>query len=108
MIDKETSREIRRSIRRIFMSEWDPIGVKDIPEASDEYDLYLGNIYTLVVRNAGLSKIAEYLRWVEVERMGLVDEHGVPLLAEKVRNSVAASLTELQAKSPTKGSNVAP
>jgi len=80
------------------MSEWDPIGVKEIPEASDEYDLYLGDVYALVVGNAGLSKIAEYLRWVEVERMEVVDERGAPLLAEKVRNSVATSLMALQPK----------
>jgi len=78
------------------MNEWDPIAVKEIPEAADEYDLYLGDIYALVVGNAGLSKIAEYLRWVEVERMGLVDEYGAPLLAEDVRNFVATSLTALQ------------
>jgi hypothetical protein len=98
MIDKETSREIREKIRHILMSEWDPIGVKEIPEASDEYDLYLGDVYALVVGNAGLSKIAEYLRWVEVERMEVVDERGAPLLAEKVRNSVATSLMALQPK----------
>jgi hypothetical protein len=32
MTDKEESRHIRAEIRRIQMSEWDPIGVKDTPE----------------------------------------------------------------------------
>ncbi len=34
------------------MSEWDPIGVKDLPEAADEYDGYLGDVYALIVRDA--------------------------------------------------------
>ena len=27
-------------IRRLLMTEWDPIGVRDIPEAAGEYDSY--------------------------------------------------------------------
>lgn len=80
------------------MSDWDPIGVKDIPEAADEYDSYLGDVYRLVVQHAPASKIAEYLRWVEVERMELIDAQGAPLLAESVRNSVARSLQALNPK----------
>jgi hypothetical protein len=37
-VDKEASREVSRKIRGALMEEWDPIGVSDIPEASDEYD----------------------------------------------------------------------
>jgi hypothetical protein len=31
-----------RELRMLLMTYWDPIGVKGIPEASDEYDSYLG------------------------------------------------------------------
>ena len=31
-------------IRRLLMEEWDPIGVKGIPEAADEYDSYRGAV----------------------------------------------------------------
>jgi hypothetical protein len=44
MSDKEQSRERRAAIRRILMSEWDPIGVNDTPEAADEYDGYIGPV----------------------------------------------------------------
>ena len=98
MTDKEESRNIRAEIRSILMSEWDPIGVKDTPEAADEYDLYLGDVYRLVVQGASPSKIAAYLRYVEVERMELVDAHGMPLLADAVRDSVAVSLKGLRSK----------
>jgi hypothetical protein len=98
VIAKEATSEIREKSGTSCMSEWDPIGVREMPEASDEYDLYLGDVYALVVGNADPLKLAEYLRWVEVERMELVDERGKPLLAEEVRNSVAASLASLQPK----------
>jgi hypothetical protein len=44
MLDKETSREVRRNIRRVLMERWDPIGVNGIPEAQDEYDSYIGGV----------------------------------------------------------------
>ena len=31
------------------MDVWDPIGVKDEPNAQDEYDGYLGGVYELLV-----------------------------------------------------------
>jgi hypothetical protein len=31
-----------RELRGLLMTYWDPIGVNGIPEASDEYDSYLG------------------------------------------------------------------
>lgn len=31
-------------LRRILMEEWDPIGVRGVPEAADEYDSYLPQI----------------------------------------------------------------
>src|ERR1700683_3813801 len=103
MTDEEKSRHIRAEIRSILMSEWDPIDVKDTPEAADEYDLYLVDVYKLVVQGAPPSKIAAYLRYVEVERMGLVDAHGAPLLADAVRDSVVASLKGLTTNTPLPG-----
>ena len=85
MNDKEESREIRQKIRSVLMNEWDPIGVKDVSEAAGEYDSYLGDVYRLVVENAPASKIANYLRHVEVDRMGLTDAQGTPLLPDNVR-----------------------
>ena len=98
MNNEEKFLQIREKIQRILMNEWDPIGVRDIPEAADEYDSYLGDVYRLVVQSASASKIAEYLRYVEVEQMGMIDAKGAPLLAESVRDSVAASLKALNPK----------
>ena len=58
------------------MSEWDPIGVKDIPEAADEYDAYLGEIRQLVMSGASTQLLFEYLWKVETQRMGLTGDRG--------------------------------
>jgi hypothetical protein len=44
------------------MEQWDPIGVKNAPEAGDEYDGYIGSIFDLINRNATVLEIEEYLR----------------------------------------------
>ena len=42
MIDKYESRRIRAEVRRVLSDVWDPIGVKDEPNAQDEYRLLSG------------------------------------------------------------------
>ena len=74
-IDKYESRRIRVAIRHVLLKVWDPIGVKDMPSAQDEYDAYLGDIYELLISKAPDSKILEYLYWVAHEGMGLEPEH---------------------------------
>ena len=53
------------------MEEWDPIGVRDIPEASDEYDSYLGPIASRLRKGATADELAAYLTEVEEVQMGL-------------------------------------
>jgi hypothetical protein len=50
--NKYQSRENRAKIREILMHEWDPIGVRDAPEAQDEYDAYVGRVYVMLVDEA--------------------------------------------------------
>lgn len=78
------------------MEEWDPIGVKDTPEAADEYDLYIGDIFELLKRGGSVAKISAYLRNIEVDRMGMIDAAGEPLLAEARRGAAVSSLTDLR------------
>jgi len=65
---------IQDQIRNVLNSDWDPIGVADIVD--DEYDEYIGHIHSLLTKDAGEQNIAEYLSWVELERMGLT---GTPM-----------------------------
>ncbi len=71
MIEKYESRRIRVDIRHVLMDVWDPIGVKDIPEAYDEYDGYLGEVMKLLVDAKTDEEIALHLQWIITDRMGL-------------------------------------
>jgi hypothetical protein len=67
------------------MEEWDPIGVRGVPEATDEYDSYLGQIGKRLREAQGADEIAAFLTDLEEVRMGL----GVSDAARK-RNIVLA------------------
>lgn len=71
MIDKYESRRIRAEIRRVLMTVWDPIGVRDEPNAQDEYDSYLGDVFALLTSGASDDQINEYLLRIVTERMEL-------------------------------------
>jgi hypothetical protein len=58
-------------IKRIFLNEWDPIGVAGIPEAADEYDSYAFQVFTSLHSGATAESINKYLRSLEIEHMGL-------------------------------------
>lgn len=71
MIDKHKLREAKHRIRRVLLESWDPIGIRDEPNAQDEYDAYLGGVYLLLTRGASEGEIAEHLRAIERDRMGV-------------------------------------
>ena len=70
VIEKNESRRIRVEIRRVLLSIWDPIGVKDEPNAQDEYDGYIGRLYELLVNKAPQSELIGYLYWAAHDHMG--------------------------------------
>jgi hypothetical protein len=59
------------AIREILLRNWDPIGVADIPEAQEEYDSYVSQVYGLLIRREPLYKMVDFLWWVETQHMGL-------------------------------------
>jgi hypothetical protein len=63
---------IQDRIRAVLNKDWDPIGVADI--ADDEYDMYIGHIYSLLATDTDEQAIADHLLWIE--RMGLT---GTPM-----------------------------
>src|SRR4026208_1026680 len=60
-----------RELRRIFMEEWDPIGVRGVREAADEYDTYVGQGGRRRRAGARVGETADYTTWVEQDHMGL-------------------------------------
>jgi hypothetical protein len=79
---------IQDQIRAVFNRDWDPIGVANIVD--DEYDMYIGHIYSLLATDAAEQVIADHLLWIELERMGLTGTPMNQLL------QVAANLRSLQ------------
>jgi hypothetical protein len=61
----------QKAIRTLLMREWDPIGVADVPQAQDEYDSYIPQIYGILIRCEPKHKLADFLWWAETENMGL-------------------------------------
>ena len=61
----------QEAIRSILLKEWDPIGVKDVPEAQDEYDSYIPGVCKLLINRESSEKIFQYLWKVETDYMGL-------------------------------------
>jgi hypothetical protein len=47
-IDKEASRRWRRRLREVLLNEWDPIGIRHVPQAQDECDTYVGKVAALL------------------------------------------------------------
>ena len=47
------------------------ISVADIPEAHDEYNMYVGVVADILMRGEPKDKLVEYLWTIETENMGL-------------------------------------
>jgi hypothetical protein len=81
----ERARTLHEKIKTVLMQDWDPIGVKEIPEAQDEYDSYVPAIYSMLISRKPLHEVLEYLLWLEGEHMGLkVDRQRAQFIAEKL------------------------
>ena len=79
--NKHQSRESRARVREVLMQEWDPIGVRDEPDAQDEYDRYAARAYVMLMdERATGPAIAAYLFEIATDHMGLTAR---PELAER-------------------------
>lgn len=71
MIEKKQAQRIMADVRRVLLNVWDPIGVRDEPNAQDEYDCCVDPLVTLLTSNASDDQIAEYLWRRGTQHMGL-------------------------------------
>jgi hypothetical protein len=67
-INRGAIAHLRRRVRDILNTVWDPIGA-GCPE--DEYDDYVAGIVALLHEEASDSDLVKYLDWAETVRMGL-------------------------------------
>jgi len=58
-------------IRELVLTDWDPIGVREISGAEDEYDAYVPEIYSLLLKRTSSDEVFSYLWQLETEHMGL-------------------------------------
>jgi hypothetical protein len=91
--DKYQSREIRKAIREVLMAEWDPIGVRDLSGPEDEYDVFVGTVYLLLVReDVSADQIEAHLLDAATGRLGLPRTSGI----EESSARAASKLIELR------------
>jgi uncharacterized protein (DUF2236 family) len=56
-------------LRHLLMAEWDPIGVRGVPQARDEYDSYLGLLADRLRTGTPAERIADLLAEIRTETM---------------------------------------
>jgi hypothetical protein len=68
-MNKQEARRISDEIRQILVKVWDPLGIKDEPQAQDEYDSYIGGVFHLLVKRGSAKEIEDYLSKVIEEQI---------------------------------------
>lgn len=67
----QEDRRLFRIVGEVLHYVWDPIGVAGVPQARDEYDNYVPQVFGLLRAGSEKSVISEYLQMVSEDRMGL-------------------------------------
>ena len=57
--------------RQVLMSDWDPIGIRDVPQARDEYDDYARQIARTLAAGTSTADLSKRLLEIETASMGL-------------------------------------
>jgi hypothetical protein len=67
-------KELYQRIDEVMHYVWDPIGVSGVPQARDEYDAYLPQIFGMLLESKGAEELSDYLLKIEEERMCLTPD----------------------------------
>ncbi|HEX7672536.1 MAG TPA: hypothetical protein VF412_00125 [Bdellovibrio sp.] len=88
--------KVEKAVRDILLNDWDPIGVKNNPNAKAEYDGYALRVTGMLLNGSDESKLTEYLNKVVSEDLELpVNEAVAKVVAKKL---VALGLEQQQKK----------
>jgi len=63
--------KIQDSIRQVLFGGWDPIGVNDNANLSDEYDSYITPVYRILTGSRSEEDLVAFLEHTERQTMGL-------------------------------------
>lgn len=66
-----TASELTEMVRLALWQDWDPIGINDCPEASDEYDSYVSGICSMLHSGADSHMLKRHFSKIETQWMGL-------------------------------------
>lgn len=58
-------------IRSVLINEWDPVGIGDNSNLSDEYDGYIGSIMKILMQKLSVEEIVSFLKRIEHVEMGI-------------------------------------
>ena len=96
MTDKFTERERRlyRQTDETLHYLWDPIGVRGVAQARDEYHAYLPGVFSMVLRKGAAQEIVEYLVQIEEEHMGLNPDRSKALEVARVLLDIREAIIE--------------
>ena len=73
-------------VKLVLMQEWDPIGVRAVPQAQDEYDSYARPISAMLATKISVSDLSQHLLEIETKSMGLAGNRERALgVAQKLR-----------------------
>lgn len=65
------TKTLHKAVHDSVLNDWDPIGIRNIPEAQDEYNSYVPRICDLLKLPNCRSDLVSYLWWLATEHMGL-------------------------------------
>lgn len=65
---------LEREVRSALLKEWDPIGIKEIAEAANEYDAYAPALAEMLRSKRSEAEIFDYLWQLETGHMGLTGD----------------------------------
>jgi len=73
-------------VSAILLGEWDPIGIRDVPNAGDEYSSYATPIAKMIIARKSTFDLSNYLFRIEIDEMGLNGDKGrARSVAEKLK-----------------------
>lgn len=89
-----TGEKIFEYLHNALLKQWDPIGVKNVPQCQDEYDSYIPELYRIISRSNSADLVFDYLWCLETNYIGITTPDNE--LAKNATMRFAKTLFKLQ------------
>ncbi|MEQ8787072.1 MAG: hypothetical protein RIC55_12260 [Pirellulaceae bacterium] len=70
-MQRRCTQRLREEVGAILLHDWDPLGVRHVAGAANEYDGYVETICQMLVDGADVRKLGDHLHRLESDAMGL-------------------------------------